>query len=357
MRTMKALVHEGAGRPNASIKMVPYPTCGDDEVIIKIMACGICKWAEINHDTIGGGGSLAKYPVITGHEFAGVIEEVGKNVTAFKPGDRVTADNAVPCGECWYCRNGQPLYCEHFGSHGHNKNGGFAQYMNIIARNVVKIPDHLSYDEATVAEPVACAVEALDRAQIQPGENVVVSGMGPHGLIMAQLCHHSNAQKSVAIGLVQSRLDTLESYGVSTILAERNDPSVHEKVLDELFPDGIDLIIDTSGAWSMVSSLMKYLRKGGRFIQYGSYHSQIQIENQAKFLNEIHYNNQSYVGVSCQVNNFPRAIEFMQSGKCNVKFLITHTFDLDDYFTALDTNKTDKSTLKVIIHPHGDIEE
>ena len=357
MRTMKALVHEKAGRPNAAIKMVPYPTCGDDEVIIKIMSCGICKWAEINYDTVGGGGSLARYPVITGHEFAGYIEEVGGNVTDLKPGDRVTADNAVPCGECWYCKNGQPLYCEHFGSHGHNKNGGFAQYMNIVARNVVKIPDHLPFDEACIAEPVACAVEALDRAQIKPGENVIVSGMGPHGIILAQLCHFSNAQHSVAIGLVESRLKTLESYGVSTVLAERNDVSKHEAALRELFPNGVDLIIDTSGSWTMVQSLLRFLRKGGRFIQYGSYHSQIALENPAGLLNSLHFNNQQYIGVSCQVNNFPRAVEYMANGKCNVSMLVTHTFDLDDYFLALDTNKTDKSTLKVIIHPNGVPEE
>lgn len=357
MRMMKALVHDKAGRPNASIRMVPYPVCGDDEVIIKIMACGICKWAEINHDTVGGGGSLARYPIITGHEFAGTIEELGKNVTGLRVGDRVTADNAVPCGECWYCKNGRPLYCEHFGSHGHNINGGFAQYMSIVARNVVKIPDNLSFDEASITEPVACAVEALDRAQIKPGEEVLVSGMGSHGLILAQLCHFSNAQHCVAIGLVESRLKTLESYGVTTILAERNDPSVHEAVLREMFPTGVDCIIDTSGAWSMVQSLLKFLRKGGRFVQYGSYHAPIQIENPAKFLNDLHFDNQSYVGVSCQVNNFPRAVEYMKNGKCNVSTLVTHTFDLDDYFRALDTNKTDKSALKVIIHPNGDIEK
>jgi len=353
VRTMKALVHEKAGRPNAAIKMVPYPTCGDDEVVIKIMACGICKWAEINHDTVGGGGTLAKYPVITGHEFAGYIEEVGKCVSGFRPGDRVTADNAVPCGECWYCKNGKPLFCEHFGSHGHNRNGGFAQYMNIVARNVVRIPDNLSFDEASITEPVACAVEALDRAQIQPGENVIVSGMGPHGLILAQLCHFSNAQHSVAVGLVESRLKTLESYGVSTVLADRNDASRHEAALRELFPSGVDLIIDTSGSWTMVQSLLHFLRKGGRFIQYGSYHSQIALENPSGFLNGLHFNNQQYIGVSCQVNNFPRAVEYMANGKCNVKMLVTHTFDLDDYFQALDLNKTDKSALKVIIHPNG----
>jgi len=101
---------------------------------------------------------------------------------------------------------------------------------------------------------------------------------------------------------------------------------------------------------------MKFLRKGGRFVQYGSYHSQIQLDNPAKFLNDLHYNNQKYIGVSCQVYNLPRAVDYMRTGKCNVKPLITHTFDLDDYFLALDTNKNDKSALKVIIHPNGNPE-
>ncbi len=354
MHTMKALWHEAAGRSNASIKMVPYPTCGDDEVIIKIMACGICKWAEISHDTVGGGGTLAKYPVITGHEFAGYVEEVGKLVTDLKAGDRVTADNAIPCGNCWYCKNGKPLLCENFGSYGHNKNGGFAQYMSIVARNVVKLPEDLTFDQASLAEPVACAVEAFKRADIQPGENVLISGMGPHGLILAQLCSHSNALHSVAIGLVESRLKTLESYGVETLLSDRNDTSTHETALTKMFPNGVDCIIDTSGAWPMVQSLMKFLKKGGRFVQYGSYHSQIKMESPAQFLNDLHFKNQTYVGVSCQVNNFPLAVEYMATGKCNVSTLVTHTFDLDNYFEALDLNKTDKSALKVVIHPTGD---
>lgn len=354
MRMMKALYHEKAGRPNASVTMIPYPVCGDDEVIIKVMACGICKWAEINHDTVGGGGTLAKYPVVTGHEFAGYVVEKGKKVTGIELGDRVTADNAVPCGECWYCKNGKPLLCANFGSYGHNRNGGFAQYMSIIAKNVVKLPPDMPFDDACVAEPVACAMECFDRAELKPGETVLVSGMGPHGLILAQLLTHSNAIHTYAIGLVESRLKTLESYGVETILAERNDPSVHEARLKELCPDGVDVIVDTSGAWSMVTSLMKFLKKGGRFIQYGSYHSAIKMENPAQFLNDLHFNNQSYIGVSCQVNHFPRAVEYMAAGKCNVSTLVTHTFDLDDYFAALDLNKTDKSTLKVVIHPNGD---
>ena len=99
MKMMKALVHEARGRENASIRMVPYPVCGDNEVIIKIMAASICKWADIGYDTLGGHSGLSQFPVITGHEFAGRIAEIGKNVKDLKVGDRVTAENAIPCGE------------------------------------------------------------------------------------------------------------------------------------------------------------------------------------------------------------------------------------------------------------------
>ena len=353
-RMMKALYHRAAGRENASVTMIPYPKCGDNDVVIKVMSCSICKWADISHDTVGGGGTLGKYPVVTGHEFAGIVEEVGKDVTDFKAGDHVTADNAIPCGHCSYCKNGKYLLCENFGSLGHNINGGYAQYLVIRQDNVVKLPNDLPFDQACIAEPVACAIEAIDRANIQLGENVVVNGMGPHGIILAQLAHHTGAQHALAVGLVESRLKILEGLGCETVLADRNDTSIMEERIKEVCPDGIDVIIETSGAWNSVKSLMKLLRKGGRIIQYGSFHRQIEMEDPAGFFNDLHFKNQSYLGVSCQVNNFPRAVEYMATGKVDVSMLVSHTFDLDDYFKALDLNKTDKSAQKVIIHPNGE---
>ena len=350
MKMMKALVYEQAGRANASIKMIPYPQCGDDDVIIKVMACCICKWAEWSHDTTGT--SLAKYPATNGHEFAGYVDKVGKNVKDFKVGDRVTADNAVPCGTCWYCKNGKPLLCENFGSIGHNIQGGFAQYLAAPQSNVVKLPENLPFDQAALAEPVACAVEALNRADLKQGDRVVVLGMGPHGIILAQMCEHSNAMKSVAVGLVQSRLDVLESYGCHTLLVDRNDQESNLELLKKEFPDGIDCIIDTSGAWPLVMTCYKLLKKGGRLIQYGAFHRAIDLPDPGAFLNKIHFDNQTYIGVQ----QFPKAVDYLATGKVNVSTLPTHTFDLDDYFEALDTNMTDKSVLKVVIHPNGDPE-
>ncbi len=352
MKMMKALVYEKAGRENASIKEIPYPTCSDNDVIIKVMACGICKWAEIGHDTKGTG--LAKYPVVNGHEFSGIVEEIGKNVINCKLGDRVTADNSLPCGDCYYCQHNDTLHCENFGSLGHNINGGFAQYVKVHRSKVFQIPGNLSFDEATVTEPVACAIHAMDVLKVKQGEDVLVSGMGPHGLILAQLAHFSNAQHAVAIGLVDSRLAMLRGYGVSTVLADRNDFSVCETKLAEMFPHGVDAIIDTSGSWNMVKSLWKFLKKGGRFLQYGSYHQSMDLGMTSDMLNSLHFNEQAYISCSAQTFCFPKALEFMENEKVKVNNIVTHTFSLDDYFIALDTNKTDKSALKVVIHPNGD---
>jgi len=353
MKMMKALVYEKAGRQHASIKEIPYPVCGSDEVIIKVMSCGICKWAELAHDSTGTG--LARYPVVVGHEFSGIIEEVGANVRFHAPGERVTADNSLPCGDCYFCQRNDTLHCENFGSLGHNINGGFAQYVLVHQSKVFAIPDWLSFDEATVTEPVACAVHAMDMLDVKQGEDVVVSGMGPHGLILAQLAHYTNAQHAIAIGVYKDKLAILEELGIETVYADRNDLSAYEAAMRARFPHGVDAIIDTSGSWPMVKSLFSLLKKGGRFLQYGSYHEKSDLGITSDMLNQLHFNEQAYISCSAQTFCYPHALEFMESRKVRVDKLVTHVFPLEDYFKALDTNLTDKSSIKVVIHPNENL--
>ena len=344
---MKALVYEAPGK--GAITDIPKPVCGEDDVIIKIESCGICKWSELAHNSTGT--SLAKYPCTPGHEFAGVISEVGKNVKHFKVGDAVTVDNASNCGDCYYCRNDKSLYCENFASIGHNVQGGFAEYVKAKKDKVFKIPSNLSFDEATVTEPVACAIHCMDVLDAKNGEEILVLGVGPHGLILGQLCHYSSARKAVTIGGLDSKLDILKEYGVPTIKMDRNDYSVHENAIREQFPHGVDAIIDTTGYWPLVQSVFKFLKKGGRFIQYGSYHSKDDFVISPDWFNQIHYNEQKYIGVSCQTYCFDRALANMADGKVKVDKFITHKFKLDDYFEALEVNRTDREAIKVIINP------
>ena len=344
---MKALVYEAPGK--GAITDIPKPVCGKDDVIIKIESCGICKWSELAHNSTGT--SLAKYPCTPGHEFAGIISEVGENVKHFKVGDAVTVDNASNCGDCYYCRNDKSLYCENFASIGHNVQGGFAEYVKAKKDKVFKIPSNLSFDEATVTEPVACAIHCMDVLDAKNGEEILVLGVGPHGLILGQLCHYSSARKAVTIGGLDSKLDILKEYGVPTIKMDRNDYSIHENAIREQVPHGVDAIIDTTGYWPLVQSVFKFLKKGGRFIQYGSYHSKDDFVISPDWFNQIHYNEQKYIGVSCQTYCFDRALAYMADGKVRVDKFITHKFKLDDYFEALEVNRTDREAIKVIINP------
>ena len=347
---MKALVYEKAGQ--GSICEVPDPICGQNDVIIKVMASGICKWAEYGHHTTGTG--LAKYPVIPGHEFAGYVREVGKNVQNVKVGDRVAADNTVLCGSCYACQRNQPLYCENFGSLGHNVNGGFAQYVAVDCSKVFIIPDHISFDEASITEPVACAVHAMDMLGVKFGENVIVIGMGPHGLILAQLAHHSGAQKAAAISGSQKKIALLEEYGIPVIRTDNKDYSIHEEGIAKMFPHGVDAVIDTSGSWPMVKSVFKFLRKGGRFLQYGSYHDKAALDITTDMLNALHYKEQKYISCSAQTHCYPKSLDYMASGKVKLDRLVSHIYPLEDYFKALETNMNDRSAIKVVIHPNGD---
>ena len=221
---MKALVYDKPGRQYSGIREIPYPQCGPDDVIIKVMSASICKGVEHDHDQEGVGTDLAVYPVVPGHEFAGYIEETGEHVSEFRKGDRVCADNTEYCGDCYYCRKEESNYCPTFGSLGHNLNGGFAEYVRVKKEKVFPIPDSLSFNAAALGEPVACCIHAVDRCEVKFGDSVVVMGAGPMGLILAQLLKHSGARRVILIASTESKLQKAREMGIDdTILVDRQD--------------------------------------------------------------------------------------------------------------------------------------
>ena len=347
-KTMKALMYDKAGRENSSVRQIPYPECGDDEIIIKVMSCSICKGAEHDHDN-GKGTDLAKYPVVPGHEFAGYVYEVGKNVTGFKPGDRVTADNTEYCGDCYYCRREESNYCPTFGSLGHNINGGFAEFVRVKKEKVFHIPDHLSFNAAALSEPVACCIHAVDRANIRYGDTVVIFGAGSMAQILGQLFKASNAEKVYMIAGKSSKLELAAKYGIIPIEMDRNDYSVHEKALLKENPLGVDLIIDATGSTKVISESMKLLKKGGTLLQYAIVHSgeKVEMDPVLMFNNEL-----TYTASFCQSHNFGRAVDVLASGIVDGDSLVTGEFPLDDFYKGLDETVKDRNSIKVIIHPN-----
>lgn len=347
-KTMKALMYDKPGRENSSIRQIPYPECGDDEIIIRVMSASICKGVEHDHDN-GTGTDLAKYPVVPGHEFAGYVYEIGKNVTEFKPGDRVTADNTEYCGDCYYCRREESNYCPTFGSLGHNINGGFAEFVRLKKEKVFHIPDSLSFNAAALSEPVACCLHAVDRSNLKYGDTVVVFGAGSMGLILAQLYKASNAGKVYMIAGASSKLELAGKMGIETIAMDRNDYSIHEKALLEKEPLGVNLIVDATGSPKVCEHSMKLLKKGGMLLQYAVVHSKekMTLDPNLMFNNELTFSTSF-----CQSHNFGRAVDVLASKIVDGDALVTGEFPLDSFYDGLDENVKDRSSIKVIIHPN-----
>lgn len=346
MDTMKALVYERPGV--CSVKRVPMPVCGEDEVVIKVMAASICKGADRRHHTTGH--SLGRYPITTGHEFAGYVHEVGSQVTHFHVGDRVTADNAVPCGKCYYCQREMYNQCEDFRSIGHSIPGGFAQYLKVKEASTFRLPDNVSFNEGCLSEPVAGGIHAVQRLDVKYGEDVLVFGAGPNGIILAQLLKHSNANRVVCLAPTKAKLDLLEEYGVETIQIDRDDPDVHMKKVMEWFPHGVDAIVDATGSASVLPSCFRLLKNGGRLMQFSSTKDtdDITINPQYFYAKEL-----TYMTCHWQVHCFPEAMAAMENGKVHLDKLVTRTYPLEQFPTAIE-DVMDHNCLKLVIRPNGE---
>lgn len=348
MRTMKAVVYSQPGRANASIKEIPYPDCGSHDVIIKVMASGICKPAESSHDK--NGSILGRYPAVPGHEFAGIVEEVGTLVTTVQKGDRVTADNGVPCGKCFYCKNNQPVFCEEFGSMGHNLQGSMAQYIAVPEKNVYHLPGDISFDEACLSELVTCCLRAVERSSITYGENVAILGAGASGMILAQLFKNSYAGEVAILDSVESKLNIMSKKGIKTYLVDRNE---YQNTVGKIccdFPYGFDIIVDATGSVDFVETMLACLKKGGRFIGYSfpsTMRKHVPIDMSKFIINEW-----TYLGTSFKYT-FSKSRDVIVSKKIDLISVITNSFTLDQYFKALDKNLQDQNEIKIIIHPNN----
>lgn len=340
---MKALVYSEPQK--FSIKEVDVPKCGENQVLIKVKICGICKTDVHIHN----GSFISQFPLTPGHEFTGVIDTIGSKVTAFKKGDRVVADNTVLCGECYYCRRNQPLYCENFYSLGVTGPGGFAEYVVVNQDKVFKIQDHLSFEQASFTEPTACAIHGMDMIDVQNGDNILMFGAGPTGIILAQLLKYGGAGNVVVAAPSKFKLDILNGLGITkTVLMDRNDSSIHEKEIKSMFPQGFDIIIDATGAASVTEQCFKYAKKGSKIVVYGVCDEKDRISVSPY---EIFSNEYKLIGSFAQTHCFDRAVNALETGIVKVDKLVSHSFSLDDYQKGLETVMSGKQSLKVLINP------
>ncbi|KAI0360491.1 NADP+-dependent D-mannitol dehydrogenase [Trametes cingulata] len=326
------------------VREVPIPQIGDDEVLLKVRACGVCGTDQHVHE----GEFIAAFPLIPGHEVVGEIAEVGRNVKDFAKGDRVVADPSVLCGSCFYCRRGQALLCENYKGVGVSLPGGFAEYVAFDAKKVYKI-HNLSDEEATLVEPAACAVHGMDKLDAPVGVDALIIGSGPTGLILAQLLKLNGATRVVIAANKGIKMDIAKQLeaGDEYIELDREDPSAQWEDLKKRNPYGFDVVVEASGSAKVANDAIDYVRRGGTLMVYGVYSNDALVHWPPSkiFLNEIRI-----IGSFAQTFCFPRAVAYLDSGKVRVKGLVTDVYPVAEFEKVLDKMRS-KTAVKIAVKP------
>jgi D-arabinitol dehydrogenase (NADP+) len=341
---MRAVVYEEPRK--FSIKSVEIPKIKPNQVLIKVYSCGICRTDAHIHE----GDFISRFPLTPGHEFAGEIVEVGSETEGFKIGDRVTADNTVMCGNCYYCRRNQPLFCENFYSLGCNGPGGFAEYVVVNYDKVFHICDSLSYDQACFSEPISCAIHGMDVINVKCGDDVLIFGAGPTGILLTQLIKYGGAANIVVCASSQNKLDLIKKNGYAkTVLMDRNDYSKHRSIIKEQFPGGFDIVIDATGAPQVLEQCFDFPRNTGKIVVYGvaPSDSKISVNPYQIFQKEL-----KILGSFAQSHCFDRAVKYLEEGIIKVDDLVSNHYSLEQFPEAIDQMLNGKGQLKIIVHPN-----
>lgn len=341
---MKALLLSQYRR--LEISDIPRPTLGRSDVLVQVAACGIC-----GSDVHGYDGSSGRRipPIVMGHEAAGVVAEVGANVSEFKPGDRVTFDSTVYCGECANCRRGEMNLCDKRQVLGvscgdYRRHGAFAEFVAVPARIVHGLPESLSFEEAALLEAVAVALHAVSLVPMAPESSALVVGAGTIGLLVQQALRVAGCSRVFVADIDDTRLRLSKQLGATAVL--KSGPEFASEIA-RLSGNGVDVAVEAVGITPAVATAINSTRKGGSVILVGNVSPEVTIPLQAVVTRQIRLQ-----GSCASAGEYPRAIELMSTGQINVKPLITAVVPLDDgphWFERL--YRRESNLMKIILTP------
>jgi len=324
---------------------VMTPKIKDDEVLIRIHATGICG-TDIH---IYRGEWKTRMPIILGHEFSGVIAEIGRGVSNLNVNDPVVAEPNIPCGSCYFCRMSERNYfCENLQAVGVTINGAFAEYVKIKAANVYRLPKDLSLEEAALIEPLACCIRGVDQAGIRIGDTVAIIGAGPIGLILLQLAKLAGASMLIQTDMEDARLKMARKLGADYVInITEEDPVEAIKRLTNGY--GTDVAIEAVGSPKAITQAMRATRRGGRLNIFGVSPQDAVWEVKPFEL----YDKELTITTSYRSPfTFQRAVKIVSSRKVNLKPLISHVFRLEEIQRAFEVaEKRLEDAVKVLVKP------
>lgn len=337
------------GPKDIRIVDIPIPKVGDNDVLVKVKNVGICG---TDYTIYTGESSFVKdssisFPMTLGHEWSGLVEDVGKNVRKFKPGDRVTGDGSVSCGICYECLCGRYLYCENLRCVGTLKtwDGAYAEYILMPERCVYDIPDGVSYEDAALIEPVATALYSVERADIKMGEIVLVQGTGPIGLAAVQLAKLSGAACVILSGRKDFKLHIGQIMGADVTVNIMNE-DLEERIMKITDGKGPHKIIEASGSIEALNQASKMIRAGGKISVVAFYDRELD-----KFdIDSFVLSDASLVSVIGSPRCSVKILELMKYKRVDFNAIITHRYMLDEVGTVLDNmKKNNEKKIKVML--------
>jgi threonine dehydrogenase-like Zn-dependent dehydrogenase len=339
---------------------VPVPEPKEEEVLIRLDACGICAsdikcflgaplfWGDANRQ------AYVQTPVTAGHELIGTVVALGEGAGekyGLALGDRAISEQIVPCGACRYCRTGKYWLCavhDIYGFH-YCTQGGMADYMVFPARALnYKVPAELPISKAALIEPLACSMHAVERARIEFGDVVVIAGAGTLGLGMVSCARLKNPGMLVVVDLNDQRLELARTFGADVTL-NPHKVDVVQAIRDLTEGYGCDVYIEATGHPDAVNQGLHAIRKGGNFVEFSVMRepttSDWTIIGDTKELNIYG----AHLGPGC----YPKVIDYLTRGLLNVEGMVTHQLPLERYAEGIQMVALGKNSIKVLLRPQG----
>jgi len=345
---MKAVLKTQPGPGNLAYTDFPDPTAPPGHVVIEVRAAGLCgtdlslyHWA----DSI-----VRQYkpepPLVMGHEFAGVVCEVGPGVTGFRVGDRVTANPMMYCGQCYYCRSGRHSICDDRPMLGLRLNGCFSRFVAVRQQNVYRLPPEASFEAAAMSEVLCVAMHALDRVPVGPGDTVAVVGAGPLGFLVLLAARAAGASRIImtGLGVDRERLKVATSLGAHTIAVDETNPA--QRVRDLTRGLGADVVFECAGRAGGVPQALGLVRKGGRIGVLGQGYDDSSFNTALICFGEV-----ELVGVRAyDPKVWHRSYDVLASRQLPVEALVTHRLPLEDAARGIEL-MTGRQGLKIMFTP------
>ncbi len=350
--TMKAIVKT---KPAAGIQVmdVPIPRFQTDEVLVQVEAVGICGSDVHIYEWTSGYEFLEKnFPVILGHEFAGVVVDGGPEAKArFSPGERVTSETGKICGRCFYCQRGMGVLCElrlQFGRIGLERNGAMARFLSVPWTSLHRIPSGVSFEEAAMAEPAGVALGAVRRATIDPGDDVAILGPGPIGLMILQMCKARGAGRVFLLGLKEDepRFKVAKDLGADHVFIAGEDGS-REAILELTEGRGPAVVFEVSGSPKAAASGLQMLRPNGELILVGIYSEAIPFDGTRQIVRPIRTIKGSWGAAS---PDWDRVLALLAAKKLNFQPLISRILPLAQGAEGFEIIRR-REGLKVLFRP------